>query len=128
MAPDSHGTWATVRIHCGDGRIQKAVLEHAESFGGFSDPVTAPGGVKNFISDEACRKLMLDHIGVYVRLHHPSQLLVIQHEDCGAYGGKQVFGDDQKERALHREELEKASEILEAEFPHLEIISGFVKD
>src|SRR3989338_11290265 len=122
----THGIWTTVRLTCGDGRLQRAILDYAESFGGLSDPVPAPGGVKKFLEDEAYRSKMLEDIAVYLQLHHQSVILVLQHEDCGAYGGKQAFAGDSAEKEFHKQELKRAALLLQERFSDKRIVMGFI--
>lgn len=126
MSNNHYGKWVTIRIHCGDGRIQRALLEYAESFGGFSDLVVAPGGVKKFLENTAYREKVLEDLAIYSRLHNPSTILVIQHEDCGAYGGKAAFKNSKAEIEHQRRELERAVPILQEYFPDKRIILGFM--
>ena len=123
---NTHGTWATVRLACGDGRLQRAILNYAESFGGLSDSVLAPGGVKKFLADEAYRSKMFEDIATYLQLHRQSVILVLQHEDCGAYGGKQAFPGDSAEKELQKQELKRAALLLRERFPDKRIVTGFI--
>ena len=123
---NAHGTWATIRLTCGDGRLQRAILDYAESFVGLSDPVSAPGGVKKFLADETYRSKMFEDIAIYLQLHHQSIILALQHEDCGAYGGKQIFPSDSAEKEFHQQELKRAVLLLQERFPYKRIVTGFI--
>lgn len=123
----THGTWKTVRFTCGDGRLQRALLDYAEKeFEGLSDPVPAPGGVKKFLEDEGYRKKVLEDIATYIRLHNPPTILVIQHEDCGAYGGSKAFVGGSEELEFQERQLQAAVPILEREFPDRKVIPAFI--
>lgn len=123
---NSHGTWKTVRVTCGDGRIQRALLDYAESFGGLSDPVPMPGGVKKFLADEGYREKTMEDVATYMGLHGQDIILIIQHEDCGAYGGKGAFENQTTERQFHHQELERALPIFQERFPGKRIVAGFI--
>ena len=126
MTSTTHTTGATVRLTCGDGRLPRALLDYAEALGGLSDPVPAPGGVKKFLADEAYGNKMLEDIAAYIQLHHQSIILVLAHEDCGAYGGKQAFPDNVAEKEFHKQELKKAAMLLRERFPDKRIVTGFI--
>lgn len=123
---NNHGIWKTVCVTCGDGRFQRNLLDYAESLGGLSDSVLAPGGVKKFLGDEKYRETMLEDIATYLSLHRQDTILVIQHEDCGAYGGRKSFESQTTERQFHHRELEQVLPILQKRFPDTHIIAGFI--
>lgn len=127
MNNNSHGTWATVRLHCGDGRFQEDLLAYAKSFGGFSDPVLAPGGVKKLLEDESYRMKVLEDLRIYIGLHNPKKLLVLQHEDCGAYGGSKAFSSNIQEESFQYVQLQKAIALLKTEFPGMEIVPAYIR-
>lgn len=127
MSNNHHGAvWATVRFACGDGRFQRAMLEYAESLGGLSDPVLAPGGVKKFLADESYRNKIWEDIAIYFGLHGQNTILVLQHEDCGAYGGKSAFSDDAAEKEFHKQELARAAALLRERFPDKRVVTRFI--
>lgn len=133
----NHGNWTTLRLHCGDGRIQRALLDHAESFGGHSDAFLLPGGIKyllGFSWRHPFAKLFAWLVGVvafwafhlYLSLHKQEVILVIQHEDCGAYGGSKAFPDAAAEKAFHEEQLRKAEALLRKALPQKRIVTAYV--
>ena len=61
-------------------------------------------------------------------LHHAKKLVIVNHQDCGAYGGSKVFnGDEAAEENFHKEELKKAKAKILQKYPDLEIILVYVK-
>ncbi|MFH1611339.1 MAG: hypothetical protein ABIA83_01930, partial [Patescibacteria group bacterium] len=57
-----------------------------------------------------------------VKLHSISTLMLMNHTDCGAYGGSDKFETKEEEKEFHIGELRKAKEKLSKKYPELEII------
>lgn len=58
--------------------------------------------------------IVLNQIDISVRLHKIKQVVLVHHEDCGAYGNESSF-----ER--HSEDLKKAQKVLQTLYPHLKV-------
>jgi|SRR3989344_943347 len=71
------------------------------------DRVALVGGVKNL-------EIILGQIDISVKLHHIQKVVLINHEDCGAYG---EAGTSQK----HSEDLKTAKAKIKAIYPDLEV-------
>jgi hypothetical protein len=62
-----------------------------------------------------------------MRLHQTRRVILMQHSDCGAYGGLEAFkGDAGAERQNHGEELRKAARVLAEAIPELTVEGYFV--
>lgn len=70
------------------------------------DRVAYAGGVKDIDT-------ILTQVNTSHRLHHINRVVLINHEDCGAYGGQ---GTSEK----HAEDLKVATDKIKSEFPDLE--------
>lgn len=55
-----------------------------------------------------------ERLAISIRLHQISQVVLIHHEDCGAYGK-----EDSHDR--HAKDLKKAQEVINALYPELKI-------
>ena len=77
------------------------------------DRVALAGGVKNL---EAIR----EQIEIAHRLHHIKKVVLINHEDCGAYGES---GTPEK----HAEDLKIAKEKIQSQFPDLSVETYYLK-
>lgn len=71
------------------------------------DRVSFAGGVKDF-------ETIQNQITISKRLHDIKEIVLINHEDCGAYG---EAGTPEK----HSQDLKLASEKLKSQFPDLTI-------
>lgn len=115
-------------IRCMDFRFHRTLDELLPELfsdeGGIKDydsPGVAGGGSKSII-DEASRPVVFSAIDIAIEKHHISRIIVVNHVDCGAYGGSSQFTSPDEEEKFHRGELKKAEEILTAKYPELEII------
>lgn len=76
------------------------------------DRVALAGGVKNLA-------IIMDEIEIAVRLHHIKKVVLINHEDCGAYG---ETGTPQK----HSEDLKATKAKVKTLYPDLEVETYFL--
>jgi carbonic anhydrase len=106
-----------VALCCIDFRFWRETLEFIEKELGLSsfDFPSLPGAAKaiNEVND-----LALGCISVPCDLHHAKKIIIINHQDCGAYGGSSKFnGDSEAEQKFHEEELQKAKNIILTKYP-----------
>lgn len=102
--------------HCIDFRLQKPLKDYLEKNGllGNCDIVSIAGGVKN-------TDFLLEQLDISVSLHNVQEAVLINHSDCGAYGGSGKFSSFEAERAFHAEELKKAGVLIAAKYPLLAV-------
>ena len=103
-----HVTDAIV-VHCIDFRFQKNLdVWLLGRFGHDNyDRVSLAGGVYDFYT-------VLKQVEISDRLHKIKKVVLINHEDCGAYGSD---GNYQR----HKTDLEEAERKIEALFPNLDV-------
>ncbi|MBI4122805.1 MAG: hypothetical protein HY458_00375 [Parcubacteria group bacterium] len=105
-------------IHCIDFRLRKALTAYlAPRFFEGYDLISVAGSVQALNSEGVERDFLLKQLQISSRLHSPKTILLIQHEDCGAYGGSRAFSSPEEERAAQRAELDKAETLLMKSFP-----------
>lgn len=76
------------------------------------DDITGAGASLAVLKEEYW-PLICDEITVAVNLHRVRRIFLIDHHDCGAYGGVERFGGNLKaERDFHIEEMHKAKKKL----------------
>lgn len=61
------------------------------------------------------RKTFLDHLKLSIKLHQVEVLLVLGHEDCGAYKAFVGEIDPEDEERTHREFADKLKNLIEEE-------------
>lgn len=96
-------------VHCIDFRFQKYLDPWLrERFGHDNyDRVSLAGGIFDFYT-------ILKQVEISDRLHRIKKVILINHEDCGAYGAEGNY-----ER--HKKDLEEAERKIEALFPRLDV-------
>ena len=87
--------------HCIDFRFQEAIKDYFKKNGllGDCDIISIAGGVK----DKSHEAVLINHI------------------DCGAYGGSSQFSSFEAERIFHAGELEKTKMQILEKYPSLKI-------
>jgi len=129
-SPSEHYVADAAVLYCFDHRINIAVRKFLkkrkiEHF----DTIVVAGGGKTLASphNDAERDFILEQVGTSVRLHQAKRVLVMNHSDCGAYGGSAHFkGDAAAEADYHRGELLRAGELLTSRFPGILVEPYFV--
>jgi carbonic anhydrase len=116
-----------VVLCCIDFRFWKETAEFAENELGLTDfdfP-SLPGGAKAI---NESNDLAFACISVPCDLHHAKKIVIVNHEDCGAYGGSAKFNNDAEvEQKFHEEELKKAKNIILEKYPDKEVILVYAK-
>jgi carbonic anhydrase len=102
-------TCQAIVIHCIDFRLQKSLNDWLGRRFGLSDydRVSLAGGVYDFYT-------ILRQVEISDRLHKIKKVILINHEDCGAYG-------DEGTPERHAHDLREAERKIEALFPHLDV-------
>ena len=104
-------------LHCIDFRFRKSLSKYLiECFPEGYDLIAVAGGVKRLLTDGTENNFLLDQLRISNRLHNPEKIVLLQHEDCGAYGGSKAFQDFEIERAFQKQELQKAEDFLKNHF------------
>lgn len=101
-------------IHCIDFRFQKQIEDDLEmrDLKGQTDRISWPGVSKDL---ESVKKAA----GVSISLHDPDEVIIYEHEDCGAYG-------DDNSLETHRKNAEKLKTLLIKLKPELQATTLFV--
>ncbi len=101
-------------VHCIDFRLQAHLNRWlSETLGdGNYDRVALAGGVYDF-------ETVFKQVQIAERLHEIKKVILINHEDCGAYGAAGT-----KER--HAADLQAAREKIAAEYPDLNIETRYI--
>lgn len=115
-------TCEAVVLHCIDFRFRKALSPYLMSrFPEGYDVISVAGAAKQLVADDLAHNFVLEQLRVSDRLHSPKTMVLIQHEDCGAYGGSKALGDIGVEQNFQKAQLESAEQLLKQYFPqHIE--------
>lgn len=108
--------------HCIDFRLGRAIKDYLEENGllGDCDIVSVAGAIKD-------SSLLLEQLDISVRLHNTREVILINHLDCGAYGGSGAFSSSDEEHKLHVEELKKAKKAVLAKYSSLKVRTVLAK-
>lgn len=96
-------------IHCIDLRFQEMIdrdLQQRAGYGKF-DRISIPGASIDF---EVAKKYAL----VSLQLHNPDEVLIYEHEECGAYG-------EENSNDIHKANAQKLADALIQEKPDLKV-------
>jgi carbonic anhydrase len=116
-----------VVLTCIDFRFWKETVEFVEKELGikYYDFPSLPGSAKTINEGS---DLAMSCISVPCDLHHVQKVVVVNHQDCGAYGGSDKFnGDAEAEQKFHEEELGKAKTKILEKYPNKEVILVYAK-
>ncbi|MFH0890483.1 MAG: carbonic anhydrase [Candidatus Liptonbacteria bacterium] len=120
----SHHCQALI-LHCMDFRLSGAIKEYMAQNGLINncDVVSLAGAAKNIVSplSESDADLTLRQIDISKRLHNISEVILMNHTDCGAYGGRAAFASDEEEARQHLADMDLAAEKIVAKFPELKV-------
>jgi carbonic anhydrase len=67
------------------------------------------------------KEFILRQINISKQLHGIKKVILMNHTDCGAYGGRAAFPDRHAERAGHRTDMEEAKKLILSFYPDLEV-------
>jgi len=106
-----------VLVACEDFRMVKNHVNWADhTLGDRNYDLVTAGGSQKAIVDETTRDSILKWIGIGVDLHKANMVVIIAHEDCGAYGGSSAFNDWDEEKAKYVEDMNTAEGLIKTNF------------
>lgn len=111
-------------IHCIDFRLHPQLASELPQMLGIKsfDLAGAAGAAKNLLTDGPARDFALSQIEISSELHQIGKVVLVNHTDCGAYGGSFPCEDDK-----HIEDMRRAAEVIGERFPRLEVIKVLTK-
>lgn len=112
-------------INCMDFRFHEALESHLEEFFQYKvftyDSTGSVGGSFSVI-DEETRETVFEAIDIAVEKHEIERIIIVDHIDCGGYGGSGRHTDEDMEREFHSAKLREAYKIVKESFPSLDIV------
>ncbi len=119
-----------VVLACIDFRFWKETMKFVEEGLGIKsyDFPKLPGAAKSVNDCLSEVDIAMKCIGIPCDLHHVEKIIIVNHADCGAYGGSIQFkGDLEAEQKFHEGELLKAKEKILRNYPGKEVIIVYAK-
>ena len=114
--------WKALAVSCIDGRfLQPGLRWLTTKLGPVFDYRTELGCSKAIVDSLADRQRLFNVVETARELHSIEQVWLVDHVDCGAYGGSRQHQSPAAERAFHLERLAAAQRIVERRFPELEV-------
>jgi len=110
-------------LSCMDSRYPHRILDTMDSLGlrGKYDQLILAGASLGVVHKEEWRNTFMDQLEFAIEHHHVSQVLILDHRDCGAY--KYFLGitpdDPAKEKQAHVEKCEDAAREIHVRFAEL---------
>jgi len=111
-------------IQCIDFRLQKDLKSFLASLNllGDCDVVSIAGAIKSLVQGTPEEQaFVLKQVDVSIKLHAIQEVYLINHTDCGAYGGRSAFESTEAERVAHLNDLQKAKELILSKYPNLKV-------
>lgn len=110
-------------VSCIDYRFWPQALSLLQKKYRVFDLIQIAGASKNLTSplEKEDKITLLENIEISMKLHNTQKIILVNHIDCGAYGGSIRFQSQKEEIKFHKEELKKAKEIIQYKFPQLVI-------
>jgi len=110
-----------------DGRFIKRTIDWvSDKTGGVFDFRTEVGSSKIILDSEPDRERFFNLVDCSISLHNIKEIWLIDHIDCGAYGGSKQFPNESEEKEFHIERLNQAQEIVIEKYPDLKVKKVYV--
>lgn len=110
-----------------DFRLKPSVLSNLLSdldiSEGDYDLVSCAGSAKDLLGNEAERDFLLKQITLSQKLHQTKNVVVLYHDNCGAYG----ITDPAEEATTQEDDLTKIKAIIAEQFPTLQFMAFIIK-
>ncbi len=115
-------TASNIVVACVDFRFQNEFLKECNQELGEKtfDYLTYPGASKSIIDAES-RSVIFSAIATLVKIHKTKTIVILDHIDCGAYGGSVMFDNLADEISFHIKKLGEAKAFLVKRFPNLAV-------
>jgi carbonic anhydrase len=112
-------------IRCIDFRLATGIKNYLETNNllGDCDVLSIAGAIKGLASpkDPYEKEFIMGQIDISVGLHAISEITLVNHLDCGAYGGSSKFASLDLERNFHIDEMKTAKDIILQKYPTLKV-------
>jgi len=127
------GTAEAIMLSCMDYRMvdPQAKFMSGKGLDGEYDHVVLAGASLGVVSKKFGKwhDVFWEHLDVAIKLHKVHQVIVIDHQDCGAY--KLALGDDavdtpEKELAAHTATIQTFAKLVEKHHPNLPVEGYFM--
>ena len=110
-----------VVIPCLDFRFRWQTAQFVRKRLGFNTfDLTGLPGASNGINKKS--ETAMSCFSIPCDLHNVKTVVVVHHQDCGAYGGSEMFENSKEEQMFHEKELRQSREEILTQYPDREVI------
>ena len=112
-----------LKIFC-NHKMEKVDWKKTKGISGDVDVISVPGAcidLANYGLGTCEANFVMKGIILAYEKHGVRNIILTQHEDCGAYGGKIAFASDEAELAKTIGDMKKAKKALLEKFPDLHV-------
>lgn len=90
---------------------------------GACDEVSVAGAIKSIVDDPngPAAQTLFKQIELSKTLHHIDTVILMNHTDCGAYGGRATFTSLTEEREKHTQDMLAVRGLITSRFPELTV-------
>lgn len=99
-------------LQCADPRFQQAYRQIIDNLGLYYDLVERAGASKGIVENPTT----IEEIKMLHNLHDFSEIHILDHVDCGAYGPLE------NELAAHSQYLKRATELIKKALPNIKVV------
>lgn len=108
-----------------DFRLMEPIFSYLKEHGlvGSCDEVSLAGAIKAIADDQngSAAQTILKQIELSKMLHHIDTVILMNHTDCGAYGGRAAFTSLAEEREKHAQDMRAVRDFIITRFPELTV-------
>ena len=109
-------------VTCIDFRFQSALVNFAKEQGlENSYDLFSIAGTQKIFLDKETQAIALKQVELSQKLHGMTEVYLIAHWDCGAYGGSSAFASAIKQKEQYINDLVSAQKVILEKFPNLTI-------
>ncbi|HYE22224.1 MAG TPA: carbonic anhydrase [Verrucomicrobiae bacterium] len=116
-------TAQAIALTCIDFRFRKALHEFFENELNLYaiDHKADGGGVKTIVEEGPIREWIFKNFDIAFTLHGVNRVILINHMDCGAYGGAKAFSSKEEEKRHHEVQLRHAVSTVRSKYPDKQV-------
>jgi len=112
-----------------DFRYPEVVIEWAKSNGMSRDyDLISLAGAQKAVLDEDTRETVFKQLKISTDLHGINRVVIVAHQDCGAYGGSAAFKSLEEEKEKYADDMRKAAEIIREQHPQMKFLFVILLD
>lgn len=120
---------STVVARCVDWRFREEDQKSIKEGLGIDDfdLIGVPAPAKVLLTSSSARSYLTDIITLCMNLHGIQRLILLDHWDCGGYGGSKQFASPDEEERKYRGDLLELRPMLQRQFPSITIEAAYSK-